>query len=309
MPYLVLPCPCAPPVFYVLMPNGNTKRVSPPYPVHALLTFVDIFPQLFFGHKPPLGLLELTYIIIIQQIKMQIYFLLAAIFPTVLLGSPLENFISFLPQDDLAPNPDHITYSDALQSQNSNDQTFEAFAVPEQQQTWPNYAYDVALAPNSQVEKVDDETARYRAFKCQEGYSVCCQGSDRSRSSQHKSCSESKIDSLKLLLLSLFSTLFAKDLFVSPFPLESNNQYAGLEDVGSKDMRYGQYCYNPFYTTECDDRLGKILQVRRREKEKKKINSLLSLSFPLTFTFFFSFLFLFGPENFCKSYNELQGAG
>lgn len=137
---------------------------------------------------------------------MQIYFLLAAIFPTVILGSPLENFMSFLPQDDLAPNPDHITYSDALQSQNSNDQTFEDFAVPDQQQTGPNFAYDVALSPNSQGEKVDDETARYRAFNCQEGYSVCCQGSDPSRSSEHKSCSESKINSPKLLLLPFFST-------------------------------------------------------------------------------------------------------
>lgn len=133
---------------------------------------------------------------------MQIYFLLAAVFPTVILGSPvadgpipsLENFMSFLPQE-LAPNPDHITYPDALQSQNSNDQTFEYFAVPDQQQTGPNFAFDMALAPSSQGEKVDDETAKYREFNCQERFSVCCQGSDPSRNSQHKSCSESKINS------------------------------------------------------------------------------------------------------------------
>lgn len=134
---------------------------------------------------------------------MQIYFLLAAVFPRVILCSPvadgpipsLENFMSFLPQD-LAPNPNHITYPDAaLQSQNSNDQTFEDIAVPDQQQTRPNFAFDIALTPTRQAEKIDDETAKYRGFNCQQGSSVCCQGSDPSRSSQHKSCSESKINS------------------------------------------------------------------------------------------------------------------
>lgn len=232
---------------------------------------------------------------------MQIYFLLAAVFPTVILGSPvadgpipsLDNFMSFLPQD-LAPNPDHITYPDALQSQNSNDQTFEYFAVPDQQQTGPNFAFDMALAPSSQGEKVDDETAKYREFNCQEGFSVCCQGSDPSRNSQHKSCSESKINSQDPPP-PLFPTLVAKIICVN-HPLESTNQYAGREDVGSKDMRYGQYCYNPFYTTACDDSLVTMLQVRTRER---KIIPLLSLH-SLCFHFFF-----FGDETYvCTCYND-----
>lgn len=228
MPCLVLPCPRVPPCSCVLMPNGNTKRVSRPTQSDLLLIF---FPNFFFGHNP--RLLELTYrVSSSNQIKMQLYFLLAAVLPTVILGSPLENFMSFIPQDDdLAPNPDHITYpySDALQSQNSNDQTFEAFAVADQQQqTGPNFAYDVALAPNSQGEKVDDETASYRAFNCREGYSVCCQGSDLSRSSQHKPCSESKnkFPKILLLLLPLFSTFFAK-IYLCPTPSREQKPICG----------------------------------------------------------------------------------
>lgn len=131
------------------------------------------------------------------------YFLLAAVFPTVILGSPvaegpiptMENLMSFVPQD-LAPNTDTIAYSDALQLQNSNDQTSEPdFALSDPQQTGPNFAFDVALAPYSQGEKVDDDTAKYRGFKCQQRNSVCCQGSDPSKNSQHKSCSESNMKS------------------------------------------------------------------------------------------------------------------
>lgn len=134
--------------------------------------------------------------------KMQLYFLLAAVLPTVILGSPvteggqlpsLGNFISFVPQEDLAPNPDQIAYADTLQSQISNDQTFqENFALPDQQ-TEPSSGFDMALAPNSQGEKVDDETAEYRGFNCQQKYSVCCQGRDLSISSQHMPCSKSKL--------------------------------------------------------------------------------------------------------------------
>lgn len=281
------------------MPRGNTKPVSPlPLSVYALLSFVNIFPN-FRSQTPFLSSHHQQ-----KKKKMQIYFLLAAVFPTVIIGSPvadgpigsLENFMSFLPQD-LAPNPDHITYPDALQSQNSNDQTFEYFAIPDQQQTGPNFAFDMALAPSSQGEKVDDETAKYREFNCQESYSVCCQGSDPSRSSKHKSCSESKINSQDPPP-PLFPTLVAKIICVT-HPLESTNQYAGREDVGSKDMRYGQYCYNPFYTTACDDSLVTMLQVRTRES---KIISLLSLH---SLSFHFFFLFFFWDETcVCTCYND-----
>lgn len=99
--------------------------------------------------------------------------------------------MSFVPQD-VAPKSDHIPYADALQSQSLNDQTFQDFAVPDQQ-TGLKPAFEMALATNSQQgEKFDDETAKYRGFNCQHRYSVCCQGSDPSRSSQHMPCSESK---------------------------------------------------------------------------------------------------------------------
>lgn len=127
------------------------------------------------------------------------YFLLAAVFPTVILGSPvaegpiptMQSLMSFVPQD-LASDTHTITYSDALQLQNSYDQTSEPdFALSDPQQTGPNFAFDVALIPYTQGEKVDDDTAKYRGFNCQQQNSVCCQGNDHSKSSQHKSCSES----------------------------------------------------------------------------------------------------------------------
>lgn len=233
-----------------------------------------------------------------QKLKMQMYFLLAAVFPTVILGSPVvaegpiptvEDLMSFLPPQDLASNPDQITYSDAaLQLQNINDQTSEPdfAALPDQQQqTGPNFAFDVALAAphNRQEEKVDDDTAKYREFNCQQRNSVCCQGSDLSRNSNHKSCSESKMKSQNPPP-PCYSTLVAKIIRVTP---ENENQYAGHEDVDSKDLRYGQYCYNPFYTAGCDDSLVTMLQVRGKKQERHffffSIPSFLS-SIPLFFS-------------------------
>lgn len=212
-------CPCS--VFWC---QEGIQREFTLLSVYTLLSFAHIFPT--FRSQP------CSWAHIINKWKIQIYFLLAAVLPAVILGSPvadgpipsLENSMSFLPQD-LAPNPDQITYSDTLQSQNSNDQTFEDFAVPDQQQAGPNFAFDMALAPNNQGEQVDDETAKYRGFDCHEGYSVCCQGSDPSRSSQHMSCSESKINSQDPTP-PLFSTLVAKVICV-PYPPREQKPICG----------------------------------------------------------------------------------
>lgn len=128
---------------------------------------------------------------------MHLYFLLAAVFSTVILGSPvaqdqlpsIQDLSSFVPQD-LAPNPNQESFADALLSQSSNSQTFPGSAVPDQP-TGPNPAFDIALAPNNPGEKIDADTVQYRSFDCHQGYSVCCQGWDRSINSQHRPCSES----------------------------------------------------------------------------------------------------------------------
>lgn len=202
---------------------------------------------------------------------MHLYFpLLSAVFSTMILGNPtaeaqltssssFDNFISsFFPQDLPAPNLDQGTSADAaLESQSSDGNTFQDFAVPDQQ-TRPNLVFDIALAPNSQWEKIDDETAHYRGFNCNGKYSVCCEGRDHSIDSHHLPCSESKQSphppppSLSIPISDIVVLL-----------LEIENHYAGYEEVSSlKDMRYGQYCYRPFYTAACGETLWGVLQVR-----------------------------------------------
>lgn len=129
---------------------------------------------------------------------MHLYFLLAAVLSTVILGSPvaeaqlpsIDDLSSYVPQG-LAPNPNQEFYADALPPQTSNSQTFQDFAAPNQP-IGPNPVFDIALAPNSPGEQIDAETAQYRSFDCHAGYSVCCQGKDSSINSQHMPCSESK---------------------------------------------------------------------------------------------------------------------
>lgn len=110
-------------------------------------------------------------------------------------SSSLDNFFisPFLPQDlQSPPNLNQGIYADApLGSQSSNGKTLQDFAILDQQ-IGPNLVFDMALAPNSQGEKIDDETAQYRSFNCNGKYSVCCEGRDRSINSQHMPCPESK---------------------------------------------------------------------------------------------------------------------
>lgn len=139
---------------------------------------------------------------------MYLYFFFLAVFSTAILGNPvaeaqhppsssssLDNFISFLPQDlsPPNPNPDQGTYADALGSQISNGETFLDLTILDQTIGPPNLVvFEMALAPSSQGEKIDDETAHYRSFTCKQKYSVCCEGRDHSINSQHKPCSQSK---------------------------------------------------------------------------------------------------------------------
>lgn len=45
--------------------------------------------------------------------------------------------------------------------------------------------------------------------------------------------------------------------------LESKNVYAGYDDIGSQDPRYGQYCYRPVFIhqSQCENNIFIDLQV------------------------------------------------
>lgn len=139
-----------------------------------------------------------------KNMQLSYFLLISAVFSTVIAeaqppSSSLDNLISFVPQDILPPppTPDQGTSSSSshavdLGFQGSNGQIFQDFEIPNNQQIGPNPVFDMALArPNSQEEKVDDETAHYRSFNCNQQYSVCCEGRDHSIDSQHMPCTQS----------------------------------------------------------------------------------------------------------------------
>lgn len=123
---------------------------------------------------------------------MHLYVLLAAVFSTAI-GSPLadaqlptENFFSFVPQD-LEPNPDQSTYySNAVGHKNQDGQIFQDFTVADQN------APNIPKAVLENIERMVDESEKYKRLSCGNGWGVCCQGKDPSSANDYLPCSESK---------------------------------------------------------------------------------------------------------------------
>lgn len=122
---------------------------------------------------------------------MHIGFLLAAVFSTVILGSPvaevqlpsLENFISFVPLD-IAANPEQGTCVDALRSQSSNDQTFQKISQSLTNKLGPTLFFTWHLRQtakkNISIRKLHTKGALFAT----KGNSVCWQGRNLSINSE-----------------------------------------------------------------------------------------------------------------------------